>query len=139
MLYSGIAKCYVVINTFQNYCEQDSPDKSGRRSQRGGNSKQRPDKASRAEVAREMGETVVTKKVRGFSDSEIRRFIKSYRKFGKTRSRYILILVAEVRYIIRQLSCVVSCTFRIFLEQCKIAWSSCIMGHTLLCNQVLQC
>ena len=30
----------------------------------------------------------MTKKVRGFSDSEIRRFVKSYRKFGKTKSRY---------------------------------------------------
>ena len=82
---------FVVFVFFQNYCEQDTPTKSGRRSQRGGNQKptgQRHEKASRgADPAGEMGETVMTKKIRGFSDSEIRRFIKSYRKFGKTRSR----------------------------------------------------
>ena len=78
----------------QNYCEQDAPSKSGRRSQRAGNSKpagtgRRHEKSSRAEPTRgETGETVMTKKVRGFSDSEIRRFVKSYRKFGKTKSRY---------------------------------------------------
>ena len=71
----------------QNYCEQDSNTKSGRKSQRSGNSRQRHDNASRAEPAGEMGETVMTKKVRGFSDSEIRKFVKSYRKFGKTKSR----------------------------------------------------
>lgn len=43
----------------------------------------------------EQEEMVVTKKVRGFSDSEIRRFVKSYRKFGKTKSRYIPLYTAK--------------------------------------------
>ena len=75
---------YVFI---QNYCEQDSNTKSGRKSQRSGNSRQRHENAGRSEPSGDTGETVLTKKVRGFSDSEIRKFVKSYRKFGKTKSR----------------------------------------------------
>lgn len=73
--------------TVQNYCE-DSPSKQAARG-----------RAQKARAGRRRGEppppradedgrdTMVTKTVRGFSDNEIRRFVKSYRRFPNPKSR----------------------------------------------------
>ena len=76
----------------QNYCE-DAPTKSGRRTKSAAaastSTSRRRDKAPPTSRSSASGETVLSKNVRGFSDSEIRRFVKSYRKFSNPKSRCV--------------------------------------------------
>ncbi len=79
----------------QNYCEDGSTANAGSKpvpetARKTTSSTRRRDKATPIAIPISMDETVVTKTVRGFSDAEIRRFIKSYRKFGEPRTRFVL-------------------------------------------------
>lgn len=67
---------------FQNYCEDQSQNNSGKTRTRNTKPGAPPTKDSTGSCA-----TVVSRNIRGFTDSEIRRFVKSYRKFVNPKAR----------------------------------------------------
>ena len=92
--------CMATLNSLwsssflQNYCEDTPTNASGRRSKvthdetRKTTSRSRREKAPPTSTPGTPEDTGVARHVRGFSDTEIRRFVKSYRKFGEPKSRY---------------------------------------------------
>lgn len=74
--------------TLQNYCE-DQSQRAGGGGGGGGASGRARGKSNRAVAppTDDSYETMLVKNMRGFSDAEIRRFVKSYKKFINPKAK----------------------------------------------------
>ncbi len=102
LLFVCLCFVYIFCCAFikQNYCEDGSQKVSSSKSSRTRGSKAEAPPTSMVTGGGGGYDTMISTNISGFTDSEIRRFLKSYRKFVNPKSRHVINSVTGVYFYV---------------------------------------